>query len=499
MKAPGVTEIGFQAATCHNNPYLSVQLDVEFFHPASGTKIRRPAFWCGGDRWKVRFVSNGPVGEWRWRSECNVEDVGLQGRSGTVEVTEATKLLRMAPGNRVAQWSDGTPWLMVADTVWALPFRATPEEVSHYAAFRAAQGFNAALLMVIQPDRHAEGPEDRREHAGFGRGFDDVPEVELKKLRPDYFEQLDELLDILHDHGIVPVYQPVFHGWGWRGKSAVGRDIPAEDAARFARYLVARYGARPAIWLVGGDGTGREASVGAAGIEVEACDAYRQPTGIHYGPQVWPNAHQAEPWLDFQWCQTGHNGEHKPERVALMTTDRPVKAVANGEPTYERMGHPERACGWWQGHEAWSNLFCGATMGVVYGAGSLWQWKRPGEEGLWDSWAVAEGVDWRQALEFEGARYVGLVGRIMGKLPMDEALPDPTLTYGRRALVAPGKWAALYLEQPGGFARLRREVSEHFTAFDARTGEVVRSGVAEVGAVQDVGDRPCIVVFAPPS
>ena len=24
--------------------------------------------------------------------------------------------------------------------------------------------------------------------------------------------------------------------------------------------------------------------------------------------------HQDKDWLDFQWCQTGHNGEHVPER-----------------------------------------------------------------------------------------------------------------------------------------------------------------------------------------
>ena len=59
-----------------------------------------------------------------------------------------------------------------------------------------------------------------------------------------------------------------------------------------------------------------------------------------------------------------------------MWEKQPAKAIANGEPTYENIGAPGRAAGWWQGHEAWNNLTAGGTMGVVYGAGSLWQWRQ---------------------------------------------------------------------------------------------------------------------------
>jgi hypothetical protein len=33
-----------------------------------------------------------------------------------------------------------------------------------------------------------------------------------------------------------------------------GLVVPADEYARYCRYLVARYGARPAIYLIGGDG-----------------------------------------------------------------------------------------------------------------------------------------------------------------------------------------------------------------------------------------------------
>ena len=226
-----------------------------------------------------------------------------------------------------------------------MPWRATREQAGEYAADRAGKAFNAALLMVVQPDMHATGPEERYLDEGFARAFDDLPRGTLRELRPEYFAYLDGLVEELVSRGIVPVYQPVFHGYGWKGLSVVGRVASGEDVARFQRYLIARYGAKPAIWLVGGDGDGLTPNISAAGETCHALDAYGHPRGIHYQPHAEPNAHQGADWLDFQWCQTGHNGEHMPDRVAAMFRETPTKAVANGEPTYENMGATGRGAG----------------------------------------------------------------------------------------------------------------------------------------------------------
>jgi hypothetical protein len=132
-------------------------------------------------------------------------------------------------------------------------------------------------------------------------------------------------------------------------------------------------------------------------------------------------------WLDFQWCQTGHNGEHVPERVADMWRNLPVKAVANGEPTYENIGRTGRGAGWWQGHEAWLNLTAGGTMGVVYGAASLWQWRLHANEPDHADWCTAPNAGWREALDFDGSRYPGIVARIFDGLPL--AGMEPILVF----------------------------------------------------------------------
>ena len=67
-------------------------------------------------------------------------------------------LLQMSQGHRNVVYADGSPFMMVGDTAWSLPWRGTTESVAVYAQDRQSKGFNAVLLMSIQPDRKAVGP-----------------------------------------------------------------------------------------------------------------------------------------------------------------------------------------------------------------------------------------------------------------------------------------------------------------------------------------------------
>ena len=339
-------ELRFSVEKTYANAYTDVEAWIDFTHD-DGTTIRRPMFWDGGNTFRVRFASPLAKGTWKWKSSDKAGDSGLAGQSGQLiaaangsakTVFEKHGFWSIPKNGRNLIHADGTPRMMAADTPWALPWRATIEQARTYATDRQRKGFNAALLMTVQPDRRVTGPRSRTEDKGFAVGFEDLPQGKLRKLNPAYFRMFDKLVDELTSHGIAPVYQPVFHGYGWKGGGAAGNVVSAEDYARYCRYLVARFGARPAIWLVGGDGPVTNPRVAdqldKAGQEIEKWDAYQQPTGIHYSPHALNRSHQEKGWLDFQWCQTGHNAEHVAERVADMWRNTPVKAVANGEPTY---------------------------------------------------------------------------------------------------------------------------------------------------------------------
>lgn len=94
--------------------------------------------------------------------------------------------------------------------------------------------------------------------------------------------------------------------FGWKGLDVAGPVIPPAEYARYWRYLVARYGAGPAIYLVGADGSGCEPQLPAGSEEIQRWDYYQQPTGLHYRPRAANASFQDAGWLDFQWCQTGH-------------------------------------------------------------------------------------------------------------------------------------------------------------------------------------------------
>ena len=170
----------------------------------------------------------------------------------------------------------------------------------------------------------------------------------------------------------------------------------------------------------------------------------------------------------------------------------------NAEPTYEHSGSRGKAAGWWQGHEAWSNLCAGATMGVAYGAGSLWQWRTSPDEPGHEPFFLAPGAGWREALAFEGSRYVGLVGRILAGLPTTDLVPCWDVSLGTRGLLDPGLLYVGYLEHGGRTVFLDADgrVPWHYRLLDPRTGEVVAEGVrpGDGGVLEDPGGAPRVLI-----
>lgn len=494
------TELVLSSAMNYPNAYTDVGLEAVFTNQV-GKQIIRPAFWDGDNTWKIRFTSPDDSSTWSWVTTCsNPKDKGLHQQHGIIKavpnnsdnIFQRHGLLKMSPGKRNVIHTDGTPFILVGDTPWALPWRATLEDVQIYARDRQQKGFNAALLMTIQPDRDAEGPEARNTEQGFARAFTDIKAGHINQINIPYFQYLDSIINILLAHQIVPVYQPVFHGYGWKGQNVLGWDMDANEYSRFTQYLVARYGARAAMWLVSGDSDGKNTGVLEAGETVEKWDAYQQPTGIHYNPYDeahpdWGNGskgahynkvHQEKEWLDFQWCQTGHGGEHLYHKVEKMYHNMPVKAVANGEPTYEGIREPGNGSGWWQGEEAWMQLVSGGTMGVVYGAGGLWNWKITASEPGWPEWANSM-VSWKEALELEGSTYVGHLAKALNGFDVTDMEKRPELIEGSDYLLAkPGHFYLTYLPD-GGSVRLK-ELPQHlkYYWFNPVDGKFLNQGVS---------------------
>jgi len=512
-------EMSFTAGSEYANPYTDVEFWVEFTGP-DNQKLIRPGYWEQGNTWKVRFASPVSEGEWSWTSfASNESDSGLHGKTGKLKAVLYTGdneliqngLLQMSPGKRNVIHANGKPFLMIGDTPWALPFRATEETARVYAENRQNKGFNTALLMIVQPDQRAEGPRDRSLPGSFGVGFEDLSEGHLNKLNPEYFLQLDKLIEILVEHEIVPVYSPVFQGYGWKGLGTLGGSADPNEYVRFVKYLIARYGSYPAMWLANADAAGRGAVVEPAGETFHQWDAYGQPTGNHYSPYDetlanWTDdpahglhhnrVHQDKDWLDFQWCQTGHGGDHQSWKVEKMYNNLPAKASANGEPTYEGINDSTNGAGWWQGHEAWLNYMNGGTMGVVYGAGGLWNWKLSADEPGWADWANSN-VSWREAIELPGADYVGYLGKALEGLDITDIEKHPKLADGNLCLAKPGELFIIYLPQGGATTVNQLPKKGTYRWFDPKKGKFIAEGKTNAGTEKftaPLGDASVLII-----
>lgn len=511
-------EVTLHALLEYENPYVEVDVWANFTNQY-GDSLIRPAFWDGANTWKIRFAPPDFNSVWTWKSYAsNQQDAGLNGKSGQFESIPSTSenqflqngLLKMSPGHRNVIHASGKPFLVVGDTPWAIPFRATTDQVSIYAKNRHDKGFNTALMMTVQPDTKAEGPNERNIEKGFKRAFTDLSDGHINKINISYFQYYDEIVDILLGHEIVPVFQPVFHGYGWKGLDVLGRTIEPEEYVRYCKYLLARYGSRPALWLLGGDHNGKDPGILESGEMLEKWDCYAQPTGIHYNPcddflATWADGDQSHcfhynksfqdaVWLDFQWAQTGHDGEHLYHKVERMYDNLPTKAVANGEPTYEGMNDGKNGLGWWQGEEAWMQLMHGGTMGIVYGAATLWQWKVSATEEGWPAW-TDQPTSWREAITMEGSTYAGLVGKILKELDMADIEKRWDLANGKPLLTKENQLYISYLNEGGEIEIENLPTDLRYRWINPKTGEVFQTGKSTVKKFETPDENPWVLII----
>ena len=54
-----VLEWGYTSGKAYSDPFNQVELDVAFCNP-EGQELRVPAYWCGGQEWRVRFSAPQP-------------------------------------------------------------------------------------------------------------------------------------------------------------------------------------------------------------------------------------------------------------------------------------------------------------------------------------------------------------------------------------------------------------------------------------------------------
>jgi len=467
-----VFEASYESKKTYVNPFNDVEVEVVF---RSGVKQWTvPAFWVGGSKWTVRFAP--PVqGEYAFRVQCtDSSNPDLNGHEKALRVAAYAGnnpllkhgFLRVSADKRHLEHADGTPFFWLGDTWWkGLCKRLTWEGFQELAADRKAKGFSVVQIVCgPYPD---EGMfEPRWENEG-GKPYETR---DFTVVNPAYFEYADRRLEHLVEAGIVPA---IVGGWG-RGDCDGMRMAGVDGIKRHWRNLVARYGAYPVIWIIGGESGGPQWTEVAR--YVQKIDPYRHPATVHPFHSGRLSVTD-ETVIDFDMLQTGH-GDWDAARGAIPKLQAayartPPMPVVLGEYCYE--GHMQTAFQDVQRYVFWGTMLSGSA-GHTYGAAGVWHASVEGDPGIA---RVYDFTTWKEGMNFPGSTQLGLGKRLLEQYPWARFEPHPEwVEAGCFAAGIPGEVRFIYLPRRNVYnwtgpvvKQLERDVPYHAFYFDPVNGK----------------------------
>lgn len=426
-----VVEITLTSTVEYANPYGAVEVTATFTGP-KGESIPRPAFWDGGKVWKVRFAPTAPGG-WHWlTASSDAGNAGLHGQKGELLCEPYTGehplyrhgFPRVSDNRRYFTYADGTPFFWLGDTHWQMPDTERPDACNHPAHGGAACP-HGGQFQHLAADRRAQGFTVYQTYpSATSAHWWTTPFTEVN---PERFRTVfDAQMDYLAAQGFV-----IALGCGHFADST---RIPEADLCRWARYLVARYGAHPVVWItcqemnapakMGGKETNRIAVWHAVAREIARSDGYRHPHSAHqWVLDVKTDPLGGEPWHDWFALQGGHrnSGLTPQARYQGYFNFRPTRPMLETEAMYELVD-----CGGVNTTDearqsAWKAMLCGSA-GYTYGAAGIWALKWDADDPRWKDYNHAIG-SWHAGMALPGAVQMRVLKDFFTALPWTALAP----------------------------------------------------------------------------
>ena len=504
VKTWDIYEITLKSSQISQNPYTAFltegkpALVTAKFTGISGhcseKSVTVPGFWDGNDVWKIRFA---PPFSGTWEYETISSDKKMNRKKGRLTVTEWTEEELRANQTRRGfvivndkaerkgryfTYSDGTPFLWIADTWWDWTNnRISFESFKKLADTRAEQGFNIGQLFF----------------AGNGWGRESSlldPAFSNPKL--DQIGKVEEMIKYANSKGIT-VW---IHAWWCR--ESINKSIGEESIIRWWKYVIHRLQAYNVIWVLAGEYNMN--NYGGFPVEfwnrlgkiIKEEDPYKRIVSAHPTPPMWTGgaeapqwstdeAVHAEQWVDYNQCQTGHArwcNELIPEIISSAYNRKPTKPIVVTEPWYEFIeGNPSPMD---IRFGAWSALMSGAA-GHSYGGGHIWRAHLPERPTGVGSWPMDTSLMTKTML-YPGAVSVGFMGKYLRKLEWWKLEPHPELVYENPShfcLAVPGKEYLFYLRY-GGSVKLDLRLFNSLLEFTYEWTDLVNNKESETGRIK---------------
>jgi hypothetical protein len=337
-------------------------------------------FWDGGQTWKVRF-SPPSVGVWKYKT--NAKDTGLNGQTGFITCIPYTGnlpiyqhgFIKPSANNRYLTYADGTPFYWLGDTHWSGFSIAERFNESNDARFssmfkgmidrRVEQGYT-----VWKVETFANNYGEGEPHNEGGPAWNNTKF--FIDLNPGFWQNIDQRIGYLASKGIVV---SIAQGIGLSMTTVTVEP----DHRRLARYILARYGAYPTVWITAqefddvrsGNCIQCWADVAA---EVYNLDPYKRANSLH-NAYTNPIVFHDEVWYSFVTLQQSHNNVRSVDYWLAQYNATPPRPILEDEANYEDLipaytGGPVLPK-WKCRQSAWQSQIAG-TFGFTYGGQGIW-------------------------------------------------------------------------------------------------------------------------------
>ncbi|HUZ45675.1 MAG TPA: DUF4038 domain-containing protein [Terriglobia bacterium] len=428
-------EWAYVSSKPYADPFNQVELDVVFRGP-EGNEQRVPAFWAGGQEWRIRYA---PPRSGRYTYRTVSSDPGnpdLHGQTGTLEVSpyEGDRPLIKHGGIRVArdrrhfEHEDGTPFFWLGDTWWMGLCRRLgwPDDFEMLAADRVRKGFSVVQIVAgLYPDMPPFDPRGANE-AGYPW------EAGYARINPGYFDMADLRIRYLAGQGLVPC---VVGCWGYF--------LPIMGLSKIKKHwrnIIARWAAYPVVWCLAGEAAmpyylskhkAEDSALQKHGWTevakyVRSVDPYHRPITVHPSRSAMNNVEDPAV-LDFDMLQTGHSDRQSiPSTIDTVTGDLarlPRMPVLVGECCYEGILDENR-----QEIERFMFMTCilSGAAGHTYGANGIWQVNTPehpyGPSPHGRCWG---NTPWQVAYQLPGSEQIGHCKKLLTRYPWWRFEPHP--------------------------------------------------------------------------
>jgi hypothetical protein len=503
FKTWDVYEITLKSSRVAQNPYTSFIIDgkpalvtARFTGIAgfcSGKTITVSGFWDGNDVWKIRFA---PPLSGTWQYETASSDRRMNIKKGRLTVKDWTEEeLKANPARRgfvvvnnegerkgrYFTYSDGTPFLWIADTWWDWTNRRIQlESFKKLVDTRAEQGYSIGQLFFAAN--------------GWGR---ESSLLDSSYQNPDLeqIHKVEKMIVYANSKGITMWIHP------WWSREGINKSIGEENIIRWWRYVIHRLHAYNVIWVLAGEynmnnyGGFPLSFWNDLGNLIKSEDPYERILGAHPTPPMWEGGVDApqwstaeaihnQKWADYNQSQTGHArwcNELIPWIITNAYNKQPSKPVVVTEPWYEFIeGNPTAMD---IRFAAWSSVMSGSA-GHTYGGGHIWRAHLPERPTGRDSWPLDSSFSINTML-YPGAVSVGFMGHYLRKLEWWKLEPHPELVKENPShfcLAVPGKEYLFYLRY-GGSVKIDLSAYPTNSEFTFTWTDLVKSADSKSGVV----------------